>query len=331
MTAYDRRVTILDVAEHAGVSRQTVTRAMNDMPGINARTKERVLGAARRLGYRPSRFGRGLVHHDHHTLGLVIDDLMNPYYPELASAVVAQAREHGWTVLLLDCSAIEDQREMLTDMADQFDALIGYLAMPRKELDALLPGVPAVKIDVGHGADALEGVEFDYQPAIGDVVEHLVARGSHRPCVLDSAASGRPSDRARSFVRTAAHHGLDAPVVNTNGDWIEAGIEITDHILEELPETDAIMCFNDVYAFGALKALRRAGIDVPGRMRVLGIDGLTAGTYVTPQLTTLAIDMPDVAEAAMDIVLGRLGGSIPADSPKARRRVQHRLVVRESS
>lgn len=331
MAISGRRVTILDVAELAGVSRQTVTRAMHDMPGINASTKERVLASARELGYRPSRFGRGLVHHDQHTLGLVIDNLMNPYYPELAAAVVAQARAHGWTVLLLDCSEAQDQREMITDMADQFDALIGYLAVSGQELDDLVPSVPAVTIDADPEADVPAGVEFAYQPAIGDAIEHLRKRGARRPVVLDSAAPGQVSDRANSFVRIAQDHGVNAPVVNANGDSLDAGIEGAQQILESMPDTDAIMCFNDVSAFGVLKALRYASVEVPGQIRVIGIDGLTAGRYVTPQLTTLAIDMPEVAEAAMEIVLARLDGSIPAGSPKAHRRVRHRLVVQEST
>lgn len=331
MANTDHRVTILDVAGRAGVSRQTVTRAMNDMPGINAGTKERVLTVARTLGYRPSRFGRGLVRPEHHTVGLVIQELLNPYYPELASAVVGRAREHGWTVLLLDCSGIEDQRDVITPMADQFDALIGYLAMPQQELDAVLPGMPVVQIDADQETDTRDGVEFDLGPAMDEAVEYLLARGSSQPVVLDEAAPGSPSGRAETFVRAGQRHGLNPPIVYANGDWIEAGIDGANQILDTMPGTDAIMCFNDVYAFGVLKALRRAGVEVPEHMRVIGIDGLAAGTYVTPQLTTLAIDMTDVAAAAVDIVFARLDGSIADGSRGNRRRVRHQLVVRESA
>src|SRR5699024_7828145 len=88
MSAMSRRATIIDVAQRAGVSRQTVSRAMNDLPGISAGTREKVLAAAQELNYRPSRFGRGLVEQGPVTLGLVVEDLSNAYFAELGAAVV---------------------------------------------------------------------------------------------------------------------------------------------------------------------------------------------------------------------------------------------------
>lgn len=326
-----RRVTIVDVAGLARVSRQTVTRAMNDMPGISAPTKDRVLAAARTLGYHPSRFGRGLVRREHHTLGLVISNLVNPYYPEIASAVVARAAERGWTVVLLDCSGAASQRTMIGQMADQVDALIGYVALAAEELDVSMPGVPVVRIDAGRKDTAPCGIVFDHRPGLAEAVEHLLSRGARRPVMLDSSGPGGLSSRARNFVRLMADRGIEAPVLHAGGDQLEDGIRATSRILATMPRTDAIMCFNDITAFGALKALRQHGCEVPGEVRVIGMDGLVADTYVTPQLTSLALDMTEVATYAVDIALGRLDGSIPADSRAARRRVRHRLVIRESS
>ena len=326
-----RRVTIHDVADLANVSRQTVTRAMNDMDGISAQTRQRVLEAARTLGYHPSRFGRGLVRHDHHTLGLVISNLLNPYYPEFASAVVARAAERGWNVVLLDCNGAEHERDMITRMADQVDALIGYIHLGRDELDRTMPGVPVVWVDAGGKSLHPNGVLLDLRPGLHAAVDHLLDHGVRYPVMLDTRGHRGPSDRAREFVRNMAERGIAAPIVHAGGDQLEDGIAATGRIIQDLPTTDAIMCFNDIMAFGALKALRLHGRDVPGDVRVIGIDGLAAGTYVTPQLTSLALDMTEVAAAAVDIALGRLDGSVPDGSRQARRRVRHRLVVRESA
>ncbi len=326
-----RRVTIVDVAGLARVSRQTVTRAMNDMPGISAPTKQRVLAAARTLGYHPSRFGRGLVRREHRTLGLVISNLVNPYYPELASAVVARADERGWTVVLLDGSGVDNQRRMIGRMADQVDALIGYLALDPHELDVTMPGVPVVRMDAGRKEVAACGIVFDHRPGLAEAADHLLARGARRPVMLDSSGPGGLSPRARDFVRLMAGQGIEVPVLHAGGDRLQDGIRATSRILDTMPRTDAIMCFNDITAFGALKALRQEHRDVPRDVRVIGIDGLVADTYVTPQLTSLALDMTRVATVAVDIALGRLDGSIRAGTRGARRRVQHRLVVRESS
>lgn len=331
-TGGSRRVTIVDVADLSGVSRQTVTRAMNDMSGISADTKQRVLAAAQQLGYRPSRFGRGLVRRDHQTLGLVIDNLMNPYYPELASAVVARAAERGWTVLLLDCSGVDDQRAMLVRVADQIDAVIGYVVVDRQELDVTLPGVPVVRIDPRRPGPGLNRVEYDFRPGMADVVEHLLERGSRHPVMLDSSASGADlSERAQFFARAMKKRGLDVPVVHADGEQVEVGFRATEELITTFPDTDAIMCFNDIMAFGALKALRQHHRDVPGDVAVIGVDGLVAGTYVTPQLTSLSLDMTQVAELAVDIALGRLDGSIASGSRPAKRKIRHRLLIRESS
>ena len=325
-----RRVTIHDVAGLAQVSRQTVTRAMNDMAGISTETRQRVLDAARTLGYHPSRFGRGLVRHDHHTLGLVISNLLNPYYPEFASAVVARAAERGWTVVLLDCNNAEDERTMINRMADQVDALIGYIHLSRTELDRTMPGVPVVWIDAGAKSENPNGVLFDLRPGLESVVDHLLSAGVRRPVMLDTRSVDGPSDRARDFVRSMALRGLAVPVVHAGGDQLEHGLEATTKIIDAMPKTDAILCFNDIMAFGALKALRTCGREVPADVRVIGIDGLAAGSYVTPQLTSLAVDMTDVATLAVDIALGRLDGTVPPGSRRARRKVRHRLLVRES-
>jgi len=325
-----RRVTIRDVADLAQVSRQTVTRAMNDMAGISVETRQRVLDAARTLGYHPSRFGRGLVRHDHHTLGLVISNLLNPYYPEFASAVVARAAERGWTVLLLDCKGADAERTMITQMADQVDALIGYLHLGRTELDQLVPGVPAVWIDAERKAEQPDGVIFDLRPGLEAVADHLLAHGVRRPVMLDNSSPESSSGRARDFLRSMASRGIDVPVEHAGGDQLEHGIEATTKIIGSRPDTDAIMCFNDIMAFGALKALRAGGREVPQDVRVIGIDGLAAGSYVTPQLTTLAVDIAEVAALAVDIALGRRDGTVSQASRRSRRKVRHRLIVRES-
>jgi DNA-binding LacI/PurR family transcriptional regulator len=313
------------------VSRQTVTRAMNDMIGISPATRDRVLEAARTLGYHPSRFGRGLVRHDHRTLGLMISNLINPYYPELASAVVARAVERGWTVVLLDCSGASQQRTMINQMADQVDALIGYISLDAAELDRMMPGVPVVWIDAVGRPRHPNGVVFDLRPGMEAAVDHLFGRGVRRPVMLDTGKSGGMSDRARDFVRSMAARGVDTPVVHAGGDQLEHGIRAATEIISSMPRTDAIMCFNDITAFGALKALRAHGRDVPRDVKVIGIDGLAAGTYVTPQLTSLALDMTEVAAAAVDVAIGRLDGSIVAGSRGTRRRIRHHLVIRESS
>jgi DNA-binding LacI/PurR family transcriptional regulator len=137
--------------------------------------------------------------------------------------------------------------------------------------------------------------------------------------------------RAQEFVKHLQRKRVTAPVVHADGDQLETGIRATTEILATRPGIDAIMCFNDIMAFGALKALRQQHHEVPRDVRVIGVDGLAAGTYVTPQLTTLALNLADVAAVAVDMALGLLDGGIEAGSRAARRKVRPKLVIRESS
>lgn len=323
-----RPVTINDVGAAAGVSRQTVTRAMNDMAGISEQTKARVLEAAQRLNYRPSRFGRGLVKGEQHTLGLVVAELSNLYYPELASAIVGTAARHGWSVLLTETVHATDRAAQVAELCAQVDALVGYLD-PRADGTAkLLRGLAFAQIDCGSDPTS-PGVELDSSSAIGELVDHLVRQGCTQPVLLDLSSSHGLSPRGRRFAEDLRRHGIDLPAVRAEENTLGAGVEAARAALHDHPDT--IIAFNDTIACGALKALRVAGVDVPGEVRVTGFDGLQLGTYVTPQLTTLAMDTQAVATAAVELVLAMSAGTTALIGPAAHRTVAYRLVVRESA
>ena len=138
MATAGSRATIIDVARRAGVSRQTVTRALNGLPDISASTRERVMDAARSLNYRPNRAAQGLVSGGTVTVGLVVEDLRNPYFPELASALSRMAAERGWSLILCDVGEDPDTaRQSLASLTGRVDALL--LTGCRSDTVALLP------------------------------------------------------------------------------------------------------------------------------------------------------------------------------------------------
>lgn len=323
-----RRATINDVAAAAGVSRQTVTRAMNDMRGISGATKLRVLEAARELSYRPSRFGRGLVKPGPGTLGLLIDDLMNPFYPELASAVLGRAAQNGWNVVLADARHTPDQRTLILELVAQVDAVVGYLSLD-PAVRPLLDSLPVVQIDTPD--QRYGSVVLDLAPAMREAVAHLVAAGVRHPVMIDLSPSGVMGGRAQLLVEAMAGHEIATLVVFVPANTVAEGNAMTEQLLDRGVEFDALLAFNDVVALGALMACRRRGVDVPGQVRVLGIDGLALGTYVTPQLSTLAVDFSEVARHAVELAIGMSRGRLPWSGPEVRREVGHRLLLRESA
>ncbi|MBM7474787.1 LacI family DNA-binding transcriptional regulator [Curtobacterium herbarum] len=332
LTGTGGRATILDVAAAAGVSRQTVTRAVNGLPGISTATKERVLAAAAALDYRPSRFGRGLVSGGAHQLGLLVDDLRNPYSPELAAAVLRLAAARGWNVLLADVGLAGDSDRSVQDLGAQSDVVIGYLGARAPEWIERLGSVPVVELDP-HGVPARGAVRLDPTDAVEALADHLVAVGVKHPLVLDAPASapGEPSTRGALLLDALRRRGYLPEHVHAQAASADAGAAGTTAALERHARLDAVVAFNDVMALGALAACRRAGAEVPDRVRVVGIDGLTLGTLVAPTLTTLAVDLDEVARHAVDLALGMLDGALPRSGPSVERVVRHRLVVRESA
>ncbi|QHC66802.1 substrate-binding domain-containing protein [Rathayibacter sp. VKM Ac-2759] len=324
------RATIHDVASAAGVSRQTVTRAMNGMPGISEATKQRVLDAAEELRYRPSRFGRGLATGGDRQLGLVVDDLRNPWSPELASAVVRLAAARGWNVALADVSSPGDSDRMVQALGAQSDAVIGTFGGRASEWIGHLGSVPVVELDP-PGAPERAAVLLDPSEAIDALTEHLVHAGIRRPVVLDVASGPVPSPRARRLLASFAEHGLEASVVRASTATAEAAAAATERIVARPRTADAIVAFNDLCAIGVLSACRRAGVDVPGDVRVVGIDGLALGRLLAPTLTTLAVDLDELAGHALGLAIEMIAGELPRTGPEVVRTVRHQLIVRESA
>lgn len=327
-----RAVTIIDVAHAAGVSRQTVTRALNGMADVSAATRERVIDAASRLNYRPNRAAQGLVRGREIAIGFVVSDLRNPYYPELASELTRLAAEHGWGVMLCDLGPDRaDARRRFETIVHRVDAVVGHIA--GYEFSELLTSLPTVIFDAPPDASGSPGravIEIDYRPGIRAALDHLVAIGRERIAMID--ASGSVSGRRQLYREHLREHGLSwSEASEISGvDTHDGGIDAAARLRAQYPDADAVLVFNDVMALGALKGFARAGVRVPQDVAVIGIDGLNIGTLVTPELTSVALDKTELAQHAIELVDGMLSGRITGGD-SARRTITHTLVVRESA
>lgn len=324
--ASPKPATILDVAAAAGVSRQTVTRAMNDLPGVNAATRERVLEVARAMNYRPNRAAQGLVRGREVTVGLVVDDLRNPYYPELASEFSRAAAGRGWGVLLSDLG--DDPVVAATHLASlalRVDAVVSL--MPLGVLRSALGGIPVVQVGVGHRkppADERDAsIGIDDAAAIRAAIEHLLRAGRRRIGMIDAGPS--PTGRAETYAGVLGEHGMHPLVIAADHDSA-GGVGAAEALLDAAPDVDAVLVFNDVLAIGALRGLRARGVRVPDDVAVIGMDGLDVSALVTPSLSTLAIDLADLAAQAAELAEALLRGERP--EPRA---VTRTLVLRESA
>ena len=309
-----RRVTIHDVARSAGVSRQTVSRALNDKAEIDGATKQRVLDAARELDYRPSRFARGLVRQDTTSIGLVIPDLRNPFFTEVAASALQAARERGWHVVVYDTAdSPEQELGTLRVIGSQVDAIIGYLSRPEEDLDRYAPGIPVVFIDREPSNPRFSAIRVDGEGGVRQAIAHLVAAGHRRIGMLDHNRRPEPSERHGWFAAAVAAHGLApaaTPVVGA-AQSVDGGDRALATLLAAHPELTAVFTFNDLIAIGALRHARRAGLRVPADLAVVGFDGLDLGSIVEPALTSVVIDTQALGALAVEQVGRLLTGAPP--------------------
>lgn len=325
-----QRATILDVAAAAGVSRQTVTRAMNDMAGISPATRERVRTLAAELGYTPSRFAKGLVQGAHVSVGLAVPDLTNPYFPAFASSVVEAATQRSWNVVVDDYGhGTGSSLDAVARLAPQVDALIGYLDEQSDGAQTLMGRRPVVILDHPAG-QAAGGILFDYPHAARLALNHLTARGCRSIAYLDSNQGGTAAGRGAAVAAVAAEAGVDLQCCSA-APTARAARDVIAGLLARQEQIDGLLAFNDLMAAGALKALQDSGKSVPADCAVVGMDGIPLGELLTPELTTLSLDLRAVGRTAVDLLEGLLSGSVPAGSAEASLTLRHELIVRQSA
>lgn len=331
-----KRSTILDVAAAAGVSRQTVTRAMNGMPGIKESTRQRVRQLAQELGYTPSRFAKGLVQGARTSVGLAIPDLTNPYFPAFASSVVELATLRSWHVVVDDYGhGGRSGLDAVEHLAPHVDAVIGYLGGYAQQAQAALGRRPLIVLDESPD-DAAGSINFDYDHAAKLAVDQLVHANRRSIAYLEAGSATGAASQLPSTVRGKAVAGR---LEGLGTSWsllvaeetAEAAKAAVAGFLRERPETDGILVFNDLMAAGVLKALSDAGRMVPEDCAVIGMDGIPLGVLLTPQLTTMALDLREVGRAAVELLDGLLTGTVSPGSEASRLTLKHRLVLRETA
>jgi LacI family transcriptional regulator len=327
-----RRVTIEDIAREAGVSRQTVTRAMNGMPRISEATRARVLEVSERLGYRPSRFASNLARSTKtKTIAFVVDSFRNPYYSELTADLLDATSARGWQMSIFSHED-EPELQLIGRLASQVDAVVGYLGeTDEAALGSAARGVPLVLLGRTATAEGLHSVDFDFGPAFARLAAELRERGAKRFGLLESQPLGtiyKPSSRRIAYEDAVDADSAEAVVVcEAPPQSMDAGQLGFNELMDRFPETDTVIAFSDLMAMGALRAAHRRGIDVPGQVRLVGVDGLSLGAVTSPALTTLAILGTEFAEQVADVVAKALSGQGDA----AARRIVPSILWRESA
>ncbi|AKX95125.1 LacI family DNA-binding transcriptional regulator [Neomoorella thermoacetica] len=310
-------VTIKDVARHAGVSVTTVSRVLNNSQHpISPATKQRVLAAIEELGFCPNAAARSLQLNETRTIGLILPDIANPYYPGIVRGVEDVAHESGYTVILCntDRSRERTQEYLRVLREKRVDGVIftGGGAVEDASQSHFFDQERIATVVIGRHRGKLPAVQVNNTLAAREAVEHLLSLGHRRIATITGpATSTTASDRLDGYRCALAGRGMKVdPLLIVEGNFeFESGYQAIDRLPLRGPGAiTAIFAHNDLMAIGAMKALQERGLQVPGDIAVMGFDNIPLASFITPQLSTVAVPVYDLGVTAMKVLAELLAG-----------------------
>jgi DNA-binding LacI/PurR family transcriptional regulator len=329
------RATIADVAERSGVSTATVSRVLSGAVPARDATRERVLAAARELEYRPSGIARALKRSETRTIGLLITDIGNPFFPQIVRAIEDEAHQRGYGVVL--CNAADDPDRELAYLdillERRVDGLIVASARTTRRHASRLAAVPmrVVLVNSDVVAEGLPGITVAHRHGARMAAEHLLALGHRRLAHVTAPSSQAAAARQRLAGVTDALRaaGLDpSSLLVAGGDeHVDGGAQATELLLAEHPAPTGIVCYNDLTAVGALRAIHAAGLRVPHDVSVVGFDDIELAAWTDPPLTTIRQPTDALGRWAVE----RLTAAAPPSRTAERVVLEPTLVVRGST
>jgi LacI family transcriptional regulator len=328
-------VTLADIARELGVSKMTVSRAINDHPLINAETRVRVLEVARRLNYQPNQHARALATNRSHLIGVVVPDLMHSYFAEIYRGVEAIARPLGYRNLI--CNTDEDAAKELDEteaLLPRTDGLIVASSLPPGKVGfykrIIKEGAKVVLIDRRlKGLNCPVVTTDDVQVGML-ATEHLISLGHKRIGHLRGTAASTSEGRFEGYRRALEKNRLkfDDALVRDCGFSERDGYEATRRWLEEGGVPGAIFAVNDPAAIGAMQALEEAGQRVGRDVALVGGGNIHYGDMLRVPLTTVSWSRGEMGQQAARLLLQLIEGEVP---DKKQVVLPPELVVRSSS
>ncbi|AWB87471.1 LacI family DNA-binding transcriptional regulator [Mycetocola zhujimingii] len=328
---------IHDVAKLAGVSPRTVSNVVNNYVHVRPDTRQRVQDAIAKLNYQPNISARRLRQGNTKMLGFAVPELSQPYFAELSELVERSAQRRGYTVIATHTQGTKERElgTLKSFTSHLVDGLIfSPMSLTREDLYSAPPSVPTVLIGEQISTSSYTTIAIDNVGAAREITAHLIASGRRR---IATVGAYRSDDYRSSRLRlqgfqealSAAGHSLDPELLlYTDRFGTAAGYDAVGRALAAGIRFDALVCFADVIAFGAMRALADAGLRMPEDVAIVSIDDVQESTYSIPSLTSVAPDKQAIADRAVDTLVD----AITSERVNPRSiEIGHRLVVRESS
>jgi DNA-binding LacI/PurR family transcriptional regulator len=331
-------VRLRDVADHAGVSVKTVSNVVHGHPSVSRPMRAKVQASIEALGYLPNISARSLRTGRSGLVGLAVPRVSDPYFSEVAAAVIDAAARRGISVLVEQTGGefVRENDVLLGRRPTIVDGLIfSPISVTQASLDEVSPAVPLVLLGEHLLASQRCRVAVDNVAASAQAVGHLLRLGRRRVAAVGAKRGSTAATaelRLAGYRRALTEAGVDLdPELEVSTDHFSraAGIRAVSELIASGTAFDALFCFNDLLALGAIEALRQHGRAVPADVAVVGFDDIDEGRHTVPDLTTVAVDLTVLAEAAVDSLVRRLDDPSAPDGDSIV--VPHRLVVRGST
>ncbi|WP_274650462.1 catabolite control protein A [Paenibacillus humicola] len=328
-------VTIYDVAREAGVSMATVSRVVNNNPNVKPQTRKKVFEAIERLGYRPNAVARGLASKKTTTVGVVIPDISNSIFAEVARGIEDIANMYHYNIILCNADKKKDKeiRVINTLLEKQVDGLVFMGgAVTDEHLQAFkTANVPIVLCATTDENGTIPSVDIDHEGAAFDAVQMLI-RGGHKRIAMISGTLQDPANgyaRFQGYKRALEAAGLpyDENLVRVGNYRYESGAEAMKYFLELKDRPTAVFAATDEMAIGAIHCIQDSGLKVPDDISVISVDNSRMASMVRPQLTAVAQPMYDIGAVSMRL-LTKLMKKESVDQAKVV--LPHEIVSRQS-
>ena len=343
-------VTIRDVAKESGFSSTTVSIVLNNAPlarYIPADTKKKIERAAQKLGYRPNQFARSLRSKRSHTVGVMVFDMTDPYCTLVLRGIENSLYQASYLPILTDVhnerSRFERYLEMLLDR--RIEALIVLANWLFLDIDLLgdleKNSIPTAMIGYEPKIDWISSIVVDNEVGGYVALEYLHSLGHRKIAIIRGPKALTDSSPRWRGIRNCARSCqieldsrlvVDLPESRDAGSSFEAGLKLTEELIRLKRSFTALLAFDDMSAFGAIRALNKAGVRVPEQCSVMGFDDVAPSALYTPALSTVRQPMEAMGSAAVGIVIDGINAVLEKrEVATTRRRVAPELVVRDST
>ncbi len=303
-------VTIYDVAREANVSMATVSRVVNNNPNVKPQTRKRVFEAIERLGYRPNAVARGLASKKTTTVGVVIPDISNSIFAEVARGIEDIANMYHYNIILCNADKKKDKeiRVINTLFEKQVDGMLfmGGAVSEEHLLAFRTSSVPVVLCGTKDIENRMPSVDIDHEQAAFDAVQLLIHEG-HQLIAMISGSLQDPNNGYARFqgykkAMEAANLSIIDEYVRVGNYRYESGIDAANYFLQMKNKPTAIFSATDEMAIGAIHTIQDRGLHVPQDISVMSVDNIRMASMVRPLLSTIAQPMYDIGAVSMRLL-----------------------------